>query len=178
MNNTIKKLIEKMMENTDMMSIEYCFCELDYEDGRPWFNVDCSADRVYWDNKRNCEWYPRGHNEKSSLFLRVEESFFGDGETLFVDMENGNAYHVVCADVTDLGVMDKEDFKALLPAYKKLYLEENDGYFGDNFWLNEVKNEVPNKDIEFLGIRDNFSVMANEKGVLPWACGGILREYK
>lgn len=169
-------LIEQFAKKVD--GVEYIWAEVKFnsvEDSN--IEIDCGgADRFYWNEKTNSEHNPRHSNQKAHLFLRFSVDVHED---LFVDMRTGEGYLSKNGmnPALRLGDLDAEDFKVLLPIYKELYLDSYEKFFADDFWL-EVANKTGDKDIKFLGIRDWFSVKANELGVLPWECQGVVREVK
>ena len=88
---------------------------------------------------------------------------------LFVSLEDGSVYveDATCSNLfakKPLCRIDKEIAKILLPLYKKFYL---DGY---SKALSHVESEC-------VGIRDGFSVLCNDLGVLPWDCQGDVRKF-
>ena len=173
MANCIINEMSKKVDIVEYIWAEVKFNSVDYSN----IEIDCGgSDRFYWNEKTNSEHNPRRSNEKSHLFVRFSVDVHED---LFVDMRTGEGYYAKDGmnPALRLGDLDDEGFKILLPIYKKLYLDSYEKFFADDFWL-EAANKTGDKDIKFLGIRDWFSVKANELGVLPWECQGVVREVK
>lgn len=108
-------------------------------------------------------------NYAVGVFLVLEP---GSGATnVYINMDNGDIFggkeNMVIG--YPCGTMDKEIAVMLLPFYKELYLDRTLSY------LNYLE---ANGDTRFICFRDCFSVMANDLGVLPWECVGMVRNYK
>lgn len=68
--------------------------------------------------------------------------------------------------------IDKEIAEILLPIYKAKYLDRWQEYVGN------ISETYPDKLKGFVGIRDGFSVLCNDLGVLPWDCEGDIRKFE
>ena len=108
----------------------------------------------------------------------VKEPLNDYSERLYVSLDTGAIYGnpmnpLGAYDLnTPICHIDKEIAQILLTFYKDRYLEpwcanikmllEQDSDFAENF----------------VGIRDGFSVLCNDLGVLPWNCDGDIRKVQ
>ena len=91
--------------------------------------------------------------KEGGVFLMLEQDYMVDEpELLFISMDNGEIYREWNGEV--VGKMNKNAVKTLLPIYKKYYLDDAQRYLKER--------------THFVGVRDDFSVMAKKKGVLTW----------
>lgn len=73
----------------------------------------------------------------------------------------------------DLGDITKEDIVNLLPIYNQFYLDKYAELFmNDDEWVEDMENE------EMVGIRDDFSAMADKMDILlPYGVCGEVRKF-
>ena len=95
-----------------------------------------------------------------------------------ISLSDGSMWRIVdgmpgCSNQEELGDITPEDIKALIPIYNKEYLEKYaELYRDDDEWVDDMK------DIGMVGIRDDFSVMADKMDILlPYGICGEVRKF-
>ena len=155
---TIKQFIERM----DKFASTAKYVEYDP-------NYHCTYDAsLVWNNM------PQQGGEIMLAFIVDRYSDYTD--KLYVSMKDGAIYGnpmkpLEAVDFDNpICCIDKEIANVLLPIYKAKYLDS---------WTEYVRNiaeTYPEKLKGFEGIRDGFSVLCNDLGVLPWTCEGDIRK--
>ena len=98
-----------------------------------------------------------------NIYVRFMDKNFGG---VAVRVSDGSMWKLVngrpgVSSQEDLGNITKEDIKNLIPLYNQFYLEKyTELYMNDDEWVEDMENEG------MVGIRDDFSVMADKMDIL------------
>lgn len=157
---TIKQFIERM----DKFASTAKYVEYDP-------NHHCTYDAsLVWNNM------PQQDGEIMLAFIVDRYNDYTD--KLYVSMKDGAIYGNPMSPLEAIDFdkpfchIDKEIAEILLPIYKAKYLDRWQEYVGN------ISETYPDKLKGFVGIRDGFSVLCNDLGVLPWDCEGDIRKVQ
>lgn len=98
----------------------------------------------------------------SNVHVRFMDNYFGG---VAIRLSDGSMWRIVdarpgCSNHEDLGNITPEDIKALMPIYNKEYLDRYSKAFEEDEWVDDMTADG------MVGIRDDFSVMADKMDVL------------